>query len=58
LQFGSPDQAHVVMVRAFGVQDRQFELMILMRAGASERLTQNDINLILTSLKPIPLPGQ
>jgi hypothetical protein len=58
LQFGSPDQAHAVMVRAFGVQDRQFELMILMRAGASEKLTQNDINLILASLKPIPLPGQ
>jgi len=47
-----------VMVRAFGVQDRQFEFMILMRAGASEKLTQNDINLILASLKPIPLPGQ
>jgi len=33
-------------------------LMILMRAGASDKLTQNEINLILASLKPIPLPGQ
>jgi hypothetical protein len=29
-----------------------------MRAGASTKLVQNDINLILGSLKPIPLPGQ
>ena len=58
LQFGSPDQAHAVVLRAFGVQDRQFEFFILMRAGASAKLVQNDINLILGSLKPIPLPGQ
>jgi hypothetical protein len=58
LQFGNPEDAHAVVVRAFGVQDRQFELMILMRVGASDRLTQNDINLILASFKPIPLPGQ
>ena len=58
MQFGTPEQAHVVVVRAFGVQDRQFEFLILMRAGAAAKLEQNDINLIVASLKPIPLPGQ
>jgi hypothetical protein len=58
LQFGSPNVAHAVVLRAFGVQDRQFEFLILMRAGASAKLQQNDINLIISSLKPIPLPGQ
>ena len=58
LQFGNPEDAHVVVVRAFGVQDRQFEFLVLTRARASEKLTQNDINLILASLKPVPLPGQ
>ena len=57
LQFGNPDDAHAVLIRAFGVQDRQFEFLILMRAGATQKLTQNDVNLILASLKPTPLPG-
>ncbi len=58
LQFGTPDQAHAVIFRAFGVQDRQFEFLILMRANSTTKLAQNDINLIINSLKPIPLPGQ
>jgi hypothetical protein len=58
LQFGNPEQAHAVVLRAFGVQDRQFEFLILMRANATAKLAQNDINLIIASLKPIPLPGQ
>lgn len=56
LQFGNPDQAHAVVTRSFGVQDRQFEFLILMQSGASDKLAQNEINLILSSLKPIPLP--
>jgi hypothetical protein len=58
LQFGNPGQAHAILIRAFGVQDRQFEFLILMRAGASQKLTQNEVNVILSSLKPVPLPGQ
>lgn len=58
LQFGDPEKAHGVWMRAFGVQDRQFLFLVVMRAGASVKLTQNDLSLIWESLKPVPLPGQ
>ena len=58
LQFGDPDKSHGVWMRAFGVQDRQFLFLVLMRGGATAKLAQNDLNLIWGSLKPVPLPGQ
>jgi len=58
LQFGDPGASKAVVLRAFNNRDRQFEIMLVMPASASEKLSQGDINQVIATLKPIPLPGQ
>jgi hypothetical protein len=58
LQFGDPAASHAVFLRAFNNRDRQFEIMVAMAQNASEKLNQGDVNQIIATLKPIPLPGQ
>jgi len=58
LQFGDPLRSPAVVLRAFNERDRQFKFLITMKESGSAKLTQNDINQIITTLKPVPLPGQ
>lgn len=58
LQFGDPETSKEIVVRAFNNRDRQFEIQMVMPAGVTEKLNQGEINQIIATLKPIPLPGQ
>ncbi len=57
LQFGDPEKSATVVLRVFNEHDRQFKIL-LTRSTAGSKLTQGDINQLIASLKPIPLPGQ
>ncbi|MFZ0635945.1 MAG: hypothetical protein WA755_04380 [Candidatus Acidiferrales bacterium] len=58
LQFGDPARTQSVILRAFNERDRQFKIQVTMAANSAAKLTQNDINQIITTLKPVPLPGE
>jgi len=58
LQFGDPDKSPAVAIRAFNEHDRQFKMLITRSLASGAKLTQSDINQIIATLKPIPLPGQ
>jgi hypothetical protein len=53
-QNGNPAEAKNVIVKAFDVQDRQFEFVFGNRSYPDSGLTQADINLILHTLRPAP----
>jgi len=57
-QFGDPGASRAVMLRAFNNRDRQFQILFVMPQSATDKLTQGDINQVIATLKPIPLPGQ
>jgi len=46
------------MLRAFNNRDRQFQILFVMPQSVTDKLTQGDINQVIATLKPIPLPGQ
>jgi hypothetical protein len=58
LQFGNPDRSPAVAIRAFNEHDRQFKMLITRSAASEAKITQSDIDRIIATLKPIPLPGQ
>ena len=60
LQFGDPEKTQSVLLRLFNERDRHFKVMITVAASAaaSSRLTQADINQVIASFQPIPLPGE
>jgi hypothetical protein len=58
LQFGDPEKTQSVLLRMFNERDRHFEVMITMAASASSRLTQGEIDQVIASFQPIPLPGE
>ncbi len=58
LQFGDPVRSAAVAIRAFNEHDRQFKMLIMRSAASGTKLAQMDINRIIATLKPIPLPGQ
>jgi hypothetical protein len=58
LQFGDPDKSPAVAIRAFNAHDRQFKILFTRSLAASAKLTQSDIDQVIATLKPIPLPGQ
>ncbi len=57
-QFGDPGASRAVMLRAFNNRDRQFQILFVMPQSVTDKLTQGDINQVIATLKPIPLPGQ
>ena len=52
-QFGDPAKGPVAE-RVFDEHDRQFRFILTTFAGSNAKITQEDINLIVGSLKPIP----
>jgi hypothetical protein len=58
LQFGNPERSQSIAIRAFNEHDRQFKMLIMCTAASAAKLTQANINQIIATLKPIPLPGQ
>jgi hypothetical protein len=58
LQFGNPERSQNIAIRAFNEHDRQFKMLIMCTASSGAKLTQANINQIIATLKPIPLPGQ
>ncbi|HYL68116.1 MAG TPA: hypothetical protein VEX69_03040 [Candidatus Limnocylindria bacterium] len=55
VQFGEPGKGRPVAVRFFDDRDRQFRLIFLVAAGSNAPLTQGDINMAVTSFKPVPI---
>jgi hypothetical protein len=55
VQFGEPGKGRPVAVRIFDDRDRQFRLIFLVAAGSNASLNQDDINMAVASLKPVPI---
>ena len=53
-QFGNPDKKVPVAVRAFNDRDHQFRFIFTAANAAADRITQNDINTIMQTLKVEP----
>jgi hypothetical protein len=58
LQFGDPDHSQTVVLRAFNEHDRQFKILLTHSAASTQKLTQANIDQIIATLIPVPLPGQ
>jgi len=58
LQFGDPDRSEAVMLRAFNEHDRQFKILLTHPGASNFKITQADINQIILTLKPVPLPRE
>jgi hypothetical protein len=54
-QFGNPDKKVPVAVRAYDDRDHQFRFIFTAANAAADRVTQNDINVVLQSLQSVPL---
>jgi hypothetical protein len=54
-QFGDPAKGGPVAVRVFDDRARQHRFIFLVAAGKNAQLTQDDINTVVSSLKPIPI---
>jgi hypothetical protein len=52
-QFGDPAKGPVAE-RVFDEHDRQFRFILTTLAGSNAKITQDDVNLVVESLKPIP----
>ena len=52
-QFGDPAKGPVAE-RVFDEHDRQFRLLFTVVAGSNAKITQDDVNMVVQSLKPIP----
>jgi hypothetical protein len=53
-QFGDPAKKVPVAVRAFDDRDHQFRFIFTAANAAADRITQNDINAILQTLRVEP----
>jgi hypothetical protein len=54
-QFGDPAKGGPVAARVFDDRARHHRFIFLVAAGKSAQITQDDINTVLSSLKPIPI---
>jgi hypothetical protein len=54
-QFGDPAKGGPVAVRVFDDRARQHRFIFLVAAGKNAQLTQDDINTVVSSLKPVPI---
>lgn len=54
-EFGDPSTGRPVALRVFDKQDQQFRFIFTDAAGSSGTFTQDDIDIVLRSLKQVPL---
>jgi hypothetical protein len=54
-QFGDPGTGKPVEVRVFNDRDRQFRYLFNVAAGSSGKITQDDVNEMVSTLQPIPI---
>jgi len=54
-QFGDPAKGHPVAVRVFDDSDHQFRFIFTVAAGSSGKITQEDINMAVQTLQPVPI---
>jgi hypothetical protein len=54
-QFGDPAKGHPVAVRVFDDSDHQFRFIFTVVGGSSGKIRQEDINLAMQSLQPVPI---
>lgn len=54
-QFGDPGKGRPVAIRLFDDHDRQFRLIFTTAAGSTAPLTQDEINMAISSFKPVPI---
>jgi hypothetical protein len=54
-QFGDPDSGKPVAVRVFNDRDRQFRFLFNSSPGPTSNVTQNDIEMTVASLQPVPI---
>lgn len=54
-EFGDPSGGRPVALRIFDGRDKQFQFFFLVAAGSGAKISQDDIDLAVESLEPIPL---
>jgi hypothetical protein len=54
-EFGDPSSGRPVALRIFNGRDKQFQLFFLVAGGSEAKISQDDIDLAVESLEPIPL---
>jgi hypothetical protein len=54
-QFGDPAKGHPVALRVFDDSDHQFRFIFTVANGSNGKITQEDINLAMQSLQPVPI---
>lgn len=58
IQFGDPAGGGPVALRIFDDRDRQFRFLFVTVPGSGATLTQDDIDFVIQTLKPVPLNEQ
>lgn len=54
-QFGDPSTGGAVALRIFDGRDSQFRFIFVPAAGSNAKITQDDINLAVQTLQPVPI---
>ena len=57
-EFGNPATGGPVALRIFDDRDRQFRFLFTTVPGSGATLTQDDIDFVIQTLKPVPLNEQ
>ena len=57
-EFGDPATGGPIALRIFDDRDRQFRFLFTTVPGSGATLTQDDINFVIQTLKPVPLKEQ
>lgn len=55
VQFGDPAKQRPVAVRVFDDRDRQYRFILTTAAGSTGKITQDDIDTIVQTVKPVPI---
>lgn len=54
-QFGDPAKQRPIAVRVFDDRDRQYRFILTTAAGSTGKITQDDIDTIVQTVKPVPI---
>jgi hypothetical protein len=54
-EFGEPGTGKPVSARVFNERDRQFRFLFNVAAGTGAKITQDDIDLMISTLRPVPI---
>jgi hypothetical protein len=55
VQFGDPVKPRPVAVRVFDDRDRQYRFILTTAVGSNGKITQDDLDTIVQSVKPVPI---